>query len=125
MITGKINLITPPDLIFTSIDSILLIHPSTDIKIDLEQHLSLEKDPINIYVYDKSAKDLKWLLSVAHMVDIIVIDIDNIANDVSHLTSYILSLPNTWYRTYNNSDVWELINKNKFFKLSEILKVQV
>lgn len=124
MIPGKINLITPPDLIFTSVDSILLIEPSTDIKKDLESYLSLEKDPINVYIYNQSSKDLKWLLTVAQMVDLTVIDIDNAGDDILKLTSYILSLPNSWYRTNLNSEVWDLINKNKFFKLSEILKVQ-
>lgn len=123
MITGKINLITSPDIIFNNVDSIFLIQPSADIKQDLEVYLSSEEDPIDIYIYENSTKDLKWLLTVAKLADIVIVDLDNVDETVIKLVSYILSLPNTWYRTYFDSSTWELINKNKFFKLSEILKV--
>ena len=124
MIAGKINLITSPDIIFNNINSVFLIQPTIDIKKDLEYYLSYDDNPANIYIYEQSTKDLKWLLTVAGLADLVVIDIDNASDDVLRLTSYILSLPNTWYRTSRDNEVWDLINKNKFFKLSEILRVK-
>lgn len=123
MVDGKINLITAPDILFNKSKSLLLIQPNYDIKKGLEEYLRNDTENINIYVYNESTYDIKWLLEVSHLVSMIIIDIDNVNNQVYNFISYLLSLPNTWYKTNNTQIPWDLINKNKFFDFQDIIKV--
>jgi hypothetical protein len=112
-----INLITAPDMIFNNTFSMLLIHPSNDIKKQLETFLITINKPINIYLYDQNTDDIKWLLSVIKQVNIVIIETDNIASSLQPYISYILSMNNVWYK----SDIdWSLINRNKFFDFPPI-----
>jgi hypothetical protein len=113
--TKKIKVITAPDIIFDQSHSILVITPSQDTKEKIENYAVELEDHINIYIYTGTEKDIKWLLSTAKMVDYIIVDIDNLTEDVNHFLSYILSLPNTYYRCLNMKSDWTLLNKNRFY----------
>lgn len=108
----NINIITAPDLLFNQTQSICLIEPTVEIKKQLENQLVNVDYPINIYLYEKNTNDLKWLLSVVNMVDMTILDTESLGPNVYPYISYILSLPNVWYKS--NTD-WGLINKNRFY----------
>lgn len=120
MIENKINLITAPDILYNKAFSIFLVSPSQDIKKGVEEYIKTYPNTINIYMYDNSTKDPKWLLQVANLVDLVIIDVDIIENDVADYLSYLLSLPKTWYRGLNTNKQWDLISNNKFFEFTEI-----
>lgn len=113
--TKKIKVITVPDVIFDQAHSILVVTPSLDTKEKIEKYAVNFEDHINIYVYTGLEKDIKWLLSTAKMVDYVIIDIDNLSDDISQFLSYLLSLPNTYYRCLNMRSDWTLLNKNRFY----------
>ena len=115
-----INVITEPDYLFNQARSLLLIQPSNDIKSDIQDYLGTIDESVNLYLFDKG--DLKWLFTVLKTVDIAILDFDNISDDVLMFASYILSHPNVSYRDSMQKYKWELINKNRFFDLTEILK---
>jgi hypothetical protein len=113
--TKKIKVITAPDIIFDQAQSILVVTPAQDLKEQLELYAVELNDHINIYVYTGLEKDIKWLLTTAKMVDYIVVDIDNLPEEETQFLSYILSLPNTYYRCLNMRSQWMLLNKNRFY----------
>lgn len=113
--TKKIKVITSPDLIFDQAQSVLVITPSQDLKERVEEYAVNFQDHINIYVYVGTEKNIQWLLTTAKMVDYVLVDIDNLPLDESQFLSYILSLPNTYYRCLNMKSPWTLLNKNRFY----------
>jgi len=118
---NSIKIITPPDLIFDQAESILIVCPSTELKKSLEEYLVNHEDAVNIYLFNNET-NIKWLLITAKMSDIIIIDIDNCDENVSHFLGYLLTLPNTYYRCEHKKVEWELINQNRFFDFPNILK---
>jgi hypothetical protein len=118
---NSIKIITPPDLIFDQAESILIVCPSTELKKSLEEYLVNHEDAVNIYLFNNET-NIKWLLITAKMSDIIIVDIDNCGENVSHFLGYLLTLPNTYYKCEHKKVEWELINQNRFFDFPNILK---
>lgn len=120
----KIKIITVPDIMFDQAESLLVITPTLDLKNRVQDYAVNSDNHLNIYVYNGLEQDIKWLLMVAKTADNILIDIDNCSEDVTQFLSYLLSFPNTYYRTANMRAPWDLLNKNRFYdfpKLNEDL----
>lgn len=117
---NKITLVTPPDVILNRVQTILLITPGQDIKNSLEHFLGTIKANINVYIYDENQTDHKWLLSVAVRANAVIVDCDNIPDNLSHFLSYIISMPNTYYRITNPKVDYLLINPNKFHDFPDL-----
>ena len=117
---NKITLVTPPDMILNRVQTILLITPSADIKNSLEYFLSTIKANVNIYIYDGNQQDHKWLLTVAVRANAVIVDCDNVPEDLSHFLSYIISMPNTYYRITNPKVDYLLINPNRFHDFPDL-----
>lgn len=115
---GKINLITPPDKLFNQNINYLLIKPSKEIKIQFQQILSEILEDINVFIFDEKETDIDWMLSVAHQCDLIVIDVDNCDPITKNFVSYLLSFPNTYYISKDETTPWKILNKNRIFDLS-------
>lgn len=110
-----IKLITSPDIIFDQSDSILVVCPDQDLQQSLQEYLTVQDRPINVYYYENHSKDIRWLLTVAKISDKVIVDLDSVSEDVSHFVSYILSFPHTYYKTMHPQAEWTLINQNRFF----------
>lgn len=117
---NKITLVTPPDVILNRVQTILLITPSPDIKNSLEHFLSTIKANITIYLYDENQHDLKWLLSIAVRANAVIVDCDNVQDDLNHFLSYVISMPNTYYRITNPKVDFLLINPNRFHDFPDL-----
>ena len=74
-----INLITAPDKLFNNNRSFLLIHCRDQIKQEFQSLLESWNSPLNVYIYDNSNEEenIDWLLSVAHIADTVIFDVDN------------------------------------------------
>lgn len=118
---NSIKIITPPDLMFDQIDTMLLVCPNIELKKSLEVYLSEHDDAVNIYLFSNEM-DIKWLLTVAKMSDVIIIDIDNCGSNVSHFLSYLLTMPNTYYKCEHETVDWNLLNQNRFYDFPNIKK---
>jgi len=119
---NKIVLITPPDKLFNQNASCLLIYPSESVRKETQEILASSKNGQNIYIYnvDEENIDVDWLLSVAKMSDLVILDLDNCTPHVRALASYLVSLPHTYWLT---SDDWMLYNKlspNRIYGLDVI-----
>lgn len=115
----KLNLITPPDKLFNECYSVLLIYPSDDIKNDLQDSIKLQKKDINVYVFEPDAKEqnLDWLLSVCHLVDVVILDVDNSSVEVRKLASYIISKSNTYWLTNEPNPLYNMLSVKQIHNL--------
>ena len=119
---GKINLITPPDSLFNSNISYLLVKPSTKLKIQFQTILSAIDEEINVYIYDTDVIDIQWMLNAANNVDVIIVDIDNCDPVTKNFISLLLSLSITHYLTEDEATPWNLISRNRIYNLDWLVE---
>lgn len=117
---GKINLITPPDLLFNLSPSLLLIKPSLIVKQQMQKYLSQSIDEVNVFIYDDDEVDINWLLSVHFRADVTVIDIDNCDPTTKLFVTYMIAHPETYYITNDAITPYGLISKNRIYDLDAI-----
>lgn len=110
---GNIKLITSPDKVFDQNLSMTVICPGEDLKNSLQKYLTTTELDLNIYLYD--TENIEWLLTVAKMSNYVIVDIDNCNQATSHFLSYILTLPNTYYKCEHMKVRWDFLNKNRFY----------
>jgi len=120
---GKINLITPPDRLYNSNVSYLLVQPSAKLKIQLQHNLKQIKEDVNVYVYDNTESDVDWLLSVSQTVDFVIIDIDNCDYQTKLFIALMLTQQNSYYITTDEITPWSLISRNRIFNLDWLTEV--
>lgn len=119
---NSIRLITSPDIVFNQTDKILVICPGPELRTKLEEYIDKLTTPTDLYFYTSEAVDVKWMLTVANIVDTIIIDIDHITPDVDDFVSYILSIPSTHYKCQHKVAPWELLNQNRFYDFPNITR---
>lgn len=115
IIPKKVTLITPPDILPNRTQSILLITPSDDIKNFLDDFLKTFNANLHVYLYKPEETDIKWALTVAVRAEAVIVDCDNVPADLAHFLSYIISMPNTYYRVTNPKVDYGIINPNRFY----------
>ena len=120
---GKINLITPPDRLYNSNISYLLVKPSTKLKVQFQSKLSQLGDDVNVYVFDDEEHDIDWLLSVSQSTDFIIVDVDNCDQLTILFVALILTQPNAYYYTVDEVTPWHLVNRNRIYNLDWIQEV--
>lgn len=118
--TDLIKVITAPDIVYDQSYKILIINPADDLKLNLEQWALNSNKHLSIYYYTAEDSDLSWLLTVANISDLILLDLDNLTANVEILQSYLISLPQTHYRCKNVKAPWHLLNKNRFWDFPTI-----
>lgn len=125
IVTDKILLITPPDKVHNQAKSCLMIYPNESIRTEYQNILAESTTAQNIYIYnpDEDNTDIGWLLDVANTVDVVVIDIDNCPQDVKMLASYLVSLPNTYWLTSEDTWCYNKLSMNRIYGLDTIQKL--
>lgn len=119
---GKITVITPPDKLFNSNISYLLVKPSNTIKQQFQTILSKSIDDINVFIFDTGDTDIEWLLSVSHQVDSVIIDVDNCDEISSQFITFLISNQHVYYITNNEVVPYGLISKNRIYDLDQIVE---
>jgi hypothetical protein len=115
VILKKVTVITPPDILPNRTQSILLVTPNPDIKQFLDDFLKTFNANLHVYIYNPNETDIKWALTVASRAEAVIIDCDNVPADLNHFLSYIISMPNTYYRIANPKVDYSIINPNRFY----------
>jgi hypothetical protein len=118
--TKKVKIITAPDRIFDQSQTMLVITPSNELKDAVHNYAIDCKHHLNIHLYAGTEDNLAWLFSVANSVDNILLDMDNSPEKVSQFFSYLLSLPNTYYKCSTMQAPWDLLNKNRFYDFPKL-----
>ena len=119
---GKITLITPPDKLFNSNISYLLVKPNNTVKAQFQEILSRSPDDLNVFIFDEPDSDISWLLSVFLIVDCVIIDVDNCDMITQKFITFMLSQPNTYYITMDDVTPYNLISKNRIYNLDWIIE---
>lgn len=114
-----INLITPPDKLYTKELSFLLINPSDQIKSQFNDIFKHIQKTVNLYLMEeRHDENVAWSIDVAHLVDYVIIDIDN-TNDLGWLVGYFLSFDKTYYLTKDMQMPYNVINSNRIFDVKQ------
>jgi len=118
---SKINLITAPDKLFNDNLSFLLVYPSEYIKEQFQNLIANWDFSINVYVYDHNIEqqehDYDWLLSVLHICNYTILDVDNFDRDTRLLTSYLISKPKVYWLTKQETPVYNKLSFNRIYNL--------
>lgn len=120
---GRINLITPPDKLYNSNISYLLVKPSTKIKLQFQNMLTEIDEDINVYVFDDAETDIDWMLGVAQIATFVIVDIDNCDPLTKLFVSVLLTQPNTHYITSDEITPYKLISRNRIYNFDWITEV--
>jgi len=118
--TDKIKIITSPDLILDQTYSILAVAPSQELKKSIENFIVDKKKPLNLYFYFGNENDIKWLLTTAKIVDMVLIDLDNLDERLAKFSGYLMSFPYTYYKTSDEKVDWSILNANRFYDFPDI-----
>jgi hypothetical protein len=118
----NINLITPPDKVFSDAVSVMVIFPSTE----LQQQIQTEvfpnaKESINVYLYNKqqyTSADVDWLLSVFNLCQIVIVDVDQCPPYIKDLLSFMIAKPKTYWLTNAVDSVYNHISSNRIYNIS-------
>ena len=116
-----LNLITSPDKLFNDDPSLLLVNPSDTVKENFNHYAQKFESNVNLYLYENSETDLRWLLEVAETVDYIILDVDN--TKVSPwIIGHLLGFGKTFYLTNTPESVYNVINNNRIYELKQFIE---
>mgnify|MGYP000111905846 CR=1 FL=1 len=93
---NKINIITPPDILFNDGYQMLLVYPSKQLQQELQDtFLNSTKLDVNVYYFDQpnyTKHDVEWLLNIFKMSETVIVDVDNTPPWARDLLSYMICL---------------------------------
>lgn len=124
--SDKILIITPPDRVYNQAKSCLMIYPSDAIREEYQNILATSTNAQNIYLYNPQPEediDIDWLLAVASSVEVIIFDIDNSPKEIKMLASYLVSLPQTYWLTKDDSWCYNKLSLNRIYGLDAIYEL--
>jgi hypothetical protein len=119
---SDINLITPPDKLYSRNSSVLLINPSEGLRLELQNLLQNTKQYFDIYLYEVNTDnhEFTWLLDVHRMVTWCILELENLPPKIKKIESYLISFGNTYYITQGEDILFNLISNNKIYSLDQL-----
>lgn len=124
MAKAVINLITPPDKLYTNALSFFLINPNNVVKEQFNDVFKKLKRTVNLYLFEeRHTPDITWLIDVIHHVDYVILDIDN-SEEIRWMIGYILSFDKTYYLTKDMVWPYNIINSNRIFEVQQFAEVE-
>ena len=118
---NKINIITPPDILFNDAYTMLLVYPSKPLQEELQDtFLSSTKMDVNVYYFDQAnytKQDVDWLLNIFKMSELTIVDVDNTAPWAKDLLGYMIAKTKTYWLTNGQDSVYNSLSNNKVYNL--------
>lgn len=123
----KINIVTPPDLLFNDSFQLLLLYPSKQIQDELQnKFLATVNMDVNVYVYDKPVQikeEIVWMLNVFKQCNTAIIDVDNTSPWARDLLSYMIAKNKTYWLTNSQDSVYNNLSNNKVYNLDFLSEI--
>jgi len=123
--SGKITLITPPDIYENGNLSILFCHLNEKDQEIVSKWLAAKEltNNINFYVYN-GEPNITWLFYAMAVSKHKYLDIDSMNNITSTIASYMLSKNEFFYKTddENLSAIYSHINTNRITQIEQLLE---
>lgn len=123
--TGKITLITPPDIYENSNTSILFVNLQETEQDLISRRLAEHELNIdcNFYVYN-GENDVAWFLWAIGCCQYKFIDMDNSNEITQALSGYILGKNNFYYKTNNENlaSIYSYISNRRVLKVEQFLE---
>ena len=124
---NKINIITPPDILFNDAYTMLLVYPSKPLQEELQDtFLSSTKMDVNVYYFDQAnytKQDVDWLLNIFKMSELTIVDVDNTAPWAKDLLGYMIAKTKTYWLTNGQDSVYNSLSSNKIYNLDFLSKI--
>ena len=123
--TGKITLISPPDVYVNRGFSVILVNTTEEEQEKISDWFgknNLRKE-ISIYFYNNE-QNIQWLLTAFNVAHHRYINVDNSRDQSSVLMSYMLSGDNCYYKNTdkNAQEIFGLLNTSKLDDVIEFLE---
>lgn len=123
--TGKITLISPPDVYVNRGFSLILVNTTEAEQEQISEWFGshdLSKE-ILIYFYNNE-RNVQWLLTAFNMAHHKYVNVDNSVDESNVLLSYMLSGDNCYYSTSskNTHEIFRLLNTSKLDSVIEFLE---
>jgi len=123
--TGKITLISPPDVYVNRGFSVILVNTTEEEQEKISNWFgknNLRKE-ISIYFYNNE-QNIQWLLTAFNVAHHRYINVDNSRDQSSVLMSYMLSGDNCYYKNTdkNAQEIFGLLNTSKLDDVIEFLE---
>ncbi|MAV94426.1 MAG: hypothetical protein CMA31_01910 [Euryarchaeota archaeon] len=114
-----INLITPPDKLYTKELSFLLVNPSDGIKSQFNDIFKTYQKSVNLYLMEEQHdENVDWCIEVCNLVDYVIVDIDN-THHLTWLIGYLLSFDKTYYLTKDMQMPYNILNGNRIHDVKQ------
>ena len=112
-------LVTPPDRLYTNEYSILLIHPSSVVKEQLQNMLLGADKTVHVYLYELHDEnhEVEWLIDIFQQADTVIVDVDNCSYEVRDIVGYFISRDKTYWLTNSTDSFYNKISKKQIFTL--------
>ncbi len=122
--TGKITLISPPDVFVNKSQSIILVNTTPEEQETVSNWFSghpLARE-LNVYFYNNE-RNLSWLVTAYNVAMYRYVNVDNTNDQSGTLLSYLLSLENTYYSTddTNTFEIFRLLNTSRVTSIEDFL----
>lgn len=119
----NVRIVTPPDMLFNYNQSLLLIHPTTHTKQELQNFLESFDQDIDIYIFDADdIANAEWLINIIQSVDTIFVEIDNCSSSTKDVIGYVLGFSKTYWLTQGENIYYNTINKNRVYNIDAVLE---
>jgi len=122
--TGKLTLISPPDVYVNKAFSIILVNSTEEEQEQISNWFGANQvdREISIYFYNND-RNLQWLVTAFNVAKYRYVNLDNTEDESHILASYMLSLDNCYYTCtdVNLNEVCRLLNTSKLESVTEFL----
>lgn len=123
--TGKITLISPPDVYVNRGFSLILVNTTEEEQAIISDWFGkndLSKE-ISIYFYNNE-RNVQWLVTAFNLAKYKYVNVDNSTDQSNVLLSYMLSDDNCYYTTNNENahEIFKLLNTSKLESVTEFLE---
>lgn len=122
--TGKITIISPPDIYINRTQSIILVNTTEQEQEQVSEWFAQNPltDELSIYFYNNE-RNLQWLVMSFAVANYRYINLDNTQDESNLLASHFLSSDNCYYKLSDTNlyEAYRLVNTSKLETITDFL----